>query len=122
MSTLEERRAIMTAALNKVCKWRQTLAGWQLGMRSTEDPESNAVRDTRELLIVLRVELNALTGLLMKSGAITEADWCDAVAEEAAHYDAGFERRFPGFSTSQGGVDVDVRVAAETMKRYRFKP
>jgi hypothetical protein len=56
----------MTAiqALNRVAKWRGLFAGWQLGTRPKGDPECDAVRDHREITILLRVEASALTRLL----------------------------------------------------------
>src|SRR5258707_10424244 len=62
----------MLAALNRLTKWRTHYAGWQLGTRAKGDPESDAVRDHRELTMLLRVELTALTGLLMRKGVIAQ--------------------------------------------------
>ena len=62
----------MTAiqALNRVAKWRTLFAGWQLGTRPKGDPESDAVRDHREITILLRVEQSAIIGLLIRKGII----------------------------------------------------
>lgn len=57
MKTLEER---LLAALNKLAKWRSVFAGWQLGTRLKEDPECQAVKDHREVTILLRAEVSAL--------------------------------------------------------------
>src|SRR5258707_8554059 len=49
----------MLAALNRLTKWRTHYAGWQLGTRAKGDPESDAVRDHRELTMLLRVDLTS---------------------------------------------------------------
>src|SRR5438067_1656730 len=38
----------LDAALNRLTKWRSVFCGWQLGTRSSTDPEAQAVRDHRE--------------------------------------------------------------------------
>jgi hypothetical protein len=70
-------------ALNRVAKWRGVLAGWQLGTRAKGDPESDAVRDHREATILLRVEVTALTGLLLEKGLITQEELQNAYEGEA---------------------------------------
>lgn len=62
MRMLNERD--LEGILNKLCKWRTILAGWQLGTRPKEDPEAQAVRDQRELLLLLRCEVTALIDIL----------------------------------------------------------
>lgn len=60
--------------LNRLCKWRSILAGWQLGTRADTDPECQAVRDHREVTLLLRAEVNALTQLLVCGGVFTEEE------------------------------------------------
>ena len=62
---MKAREAGYMAALNRLCKWRAIFAGWQLGTRAKGDPESDAVRDHREVTILLRAEASAMTGLLL---------------------------------------------------------
>lgn len=106
-------------ALNKLAKWRTVFAGWQLGTRPKGDPESDAVRDHRELSIILRAEENTLIGLLIEKGIFTEKEWIDALEKEAVQLDKDYEAKFPGFKTSQAGVEIDVQVAVETTKGWR---
>lgn len=96
------------AVLNKLAKWRMLFAGWQLGSRSTEDPECKAVRDHREATLLLRAEMTALTTLLIRSGVFTQQDWQDALHDEAVQLDKDLEKRFPGVSTSEFGLTFDV--------------
>lgn len=112
----------MTSAdvLNKLAKWRNVFASWQLGTRLDTDGECRAVKDHRELTILLRAEVSALTGLLIKKGLFTEAQWDTALADEAGMLDRDYEARFPGFSTSQDGVHMHLPEAGDTMRRLGF--
>lgn len=112
----------MTTAevLNKLAKWRNVFASWQLGTRSDTDGECRAVKDHRELSILLRAEVTALTGLLIKKGVITEAGFDAALMSEAGQLDQDYEQRFPGFSTDQAGVRMKLPEAGETMRRMGF--
>lgn len=99
-----------TRALNILTKWRVLFTGWQLGTRPKGDPEGDAVRDHREVTILLRAESSALVGLLLAKGVITEADWLDALRREAGQLNKDFERRFPGVTASEEGLTMDKRV------------
>lgn len=109
------------AAMNKVAKWRTVLAGWQLGTRTSEDPESRAVRDHREATIIHRVELSALTALLIKNGVFTASDFEEQCVLEAKILDLQYEQKFPGITTSLAGVHMDPQKINEagTMKGWR---
>lgn len=97
-------------ALNILTKWRVLFTGWQLGTRMKGDPEGDAVRDHREVTILLRAEGSALVGLLLAKGVITEAEWSDALRREAEQLNKDFERRFPGVVASEDGLTMDKRV------------
>ncbi len=105
-------------SLNRLAKWRMVFAGWQLGTRGKGDPESDAVRDHRELTILLRAEVNTLTGLLVRKGIVTAEEWQDVLGQEAEALNADYERRFPGFSTDDNGVHMKLPEAGETMKGW----
>ncbi len=105
--------------LEKLAKWRAVFAGWQLGTRSDQDPECRAVRDHREATLMLRAEANALLGLLVGKGLLTEAEWAEALAREARQLDSDLERRFPGFRTTSSGLVIDPAKAAETTRGWK---
>jgi hypothetical protein len=120
MSEIEHLRMVVDQAVNKLAKWRSIFAGWQLGTRPDTDPECRAVRDQRELLMLLRVEASAMAGLLVRKGIITEKEWLEAVATEAGLMDKDMEKRFPGMRSSQSGITIfDVKLAAETTKEWK---
>lgn len=109
----------MSKALNKLAKWRMVFAGWQLGTRSLSDPESNAVRDHREVTMILRAETNALVGMLIKKGVFTAEEYQEQLDKEAAYLDATYEEKFPGFKSSDTGMVMDPVKAIDTMAGWR---
>lgn len=109
-------------ALNRLAKWRNILAGWQLGTRAKGDPECDAVRDTRELLLLLRAEQSAIVGLLLQKGVFTAAEWDAMLESEADILNQSMEQRFPGFHATDVGLEMSMPTAGETMKRYNFRP
>lgn len=106
--------------LNKLAKWRNVFVSWQLGTRLDTDGECKAVKDHREVTILMRAEISALTGLLIKKGIITQPQFEAALVSEAGQLDHDYEGKFPGFSTSLDGVQMDLPEAAATMKRMGF--
>ena len=108
-------------ALNRVAKWRSLFAGWQLGTRPKGDPESDAVRDHREITILLRVEGSALTGLLIRKGLITGKEWEAALEREANELSKDYARRFPGVTAADHGLVMDPQKidAAGWMKGWK---
>lgn len=106
MTELQKR---LEAAMQKLCKWRSLLAGWQLGTRQKGEPDCDAVRDHRELTILLRAEVSALTSALIGKGIITREEWEHALLTECMLLDADFERRFPGVTATEHGLEMDIR-------------
>lgn len=108
----------LNLALNKLTKWRTIFAGWQLGTRTKEDPECQAVRDHREVTILLRAEVNALTAALVESGALNIERFSEQLEVEAARLDADYESKFPGVRTTQEGCVITPE-ASEWMSKWR---
>jgi hypothetical protein len=105
------------SALNRLAKWRGVFAGWQLGTRPKGDPESDAIRDHREVTILMRCELNAFAALLIEAGVITAEQWEAALEREADLLCMAYEARFPGIRAVDEGLVYDGR-AIETMKGW----
>jgi hypothetical protein len=106
-------------ALNRLAKWRSHFAGWQLGTRLKGDPECDAVRDHREVSMLTRVEVNALTRLLIDKGVCTEEEFNKQLTDEANWLSTSYEERFPGCKATDAGMEYDIPEAAETMKGWR---
>jgi hypothetical protein len=111
--------AALEQTLNRLAKWRSVLAGWQLGTRADTDAECQAVRDHREVTLMLRVEVNTLLSLLLAKGVFTQAEFEAQLAEEAEHLDASLRKRFPGFRATDNGIAMNPTIASDTMRGWR---
>jgi hypothetical protein len=109
-------------ALERVTKWRTLLAGWQTGSRPKGDPECDAIRDHRELSIILRVEGSALVGLLIAKGIIAQAEWEQALEREANLLSLDYEKRFPGVKATGHGLTIDAERVAKLGWMKSWKP
>lgn len=109
-------------ALQRLAKWRTVFVGWQLGTRLKGDPEADAVKDHRELSILLRAETTALTGLLLKKGLITPDEYQAALADEAEQLSADYAKRFPGVTATDTGLVMDPQVLNENGTFKGWKP
>lgn len=106
-------------ALETLCKWRVLFTGWQLGTRAKGDPEGDAVRDHREVSILMRAEISALTGLLIAKGVFTAAEFEAQLEDEAVALSKLYARRFPGVTAHEWGLEIKVPEAVETMKGWK---
>lgn len=112
----------VSAVLNRVTKWRAIFAGWQLGTRPKNDGECRAVKNHREITMLTRIELNAVSVLLIKKGLITQKELLEETALEAEHYERVLQEQFPGLRATDDGMSMQLPAAAETMKKYNFPP
>lgn len=109
----------LRAALERLAKWRSVFAGWQLGTRSKDDPECQAVRDHREVTMLLRAEVSALTQLLIDKKVFTLDELQEQTEEEAECLSKRYEMKFPGMKATDFGIRYDTKIAAETMKGWK---
>lgn len=114
-----ERGEQLFAALNRLAKWRSIFAGWQLGTRTDSDPESQAVRDHRESTLIQRVELSALTRLMIEKGVFTLEEFQIQMLDEVEAMQEMLEAKFPGMRATDLGMSMDPAKAAETMRGWR---
>lgn len=106
------------AKLNRLAKWRAIFAGWQLGTRPNGDPESDAVRDHREVTMLLRAEVNALTQLLINKGVFDGREWTAQLGTEAELLSKAYGHKFPGFKATDEGMNMNIVIARDTMKGW----
>ena len=112
----------LLAALNKLTKWRRFFAGWQLGTRLEGDGEFRAVAHHRELSILLRAEVTALTGLMVSKGVFTQQEFAAALEAEAKRLDHDYEESYPGWRSTPAGMHMKLPEAGETMRNLGFPP
>lgn len=108
----------MSAALERLCKWRSLLTGWQLGTRSNDDPEAQAVRDHREVTLLLRAEVNALVQIMVKKGVCSEQEFSAKLDIEAEYLQDALEKKFPGVRAVETGLVFDER-AVPWMSKWK---
>lgn len=106
----------MMKALNRVCKWRRVLTGKMVGSGAEDDPLIVGMNDLQEARLIMRVELRAVTDLLIKKGVFTEAQLADAVEREANTLSTELSVRFPGFTAHDDGMHMEMPAAMETMR------
>ncbi len=109
----------MTSAVERLCKWRAVFTGWQLGTREKGDAEGDAVRDHREVTMLLRAELNAVTQLLIAKGVFTAHEFTLQLDIEAEHLSKAYEKKFPGFKAVDEGMTMNLALARDTMRGWR---
>lgn len=114
---MQELQQKMLRAANRLAKWRSLLAGWQVGTRPKGDPEADAIRDHREVTLLLRAEVSALTRLLLENTSVTQEQLLKAFTEEYEMLDKDLENRFPGAKSSDEGMVFDKR-AMEWMSEF----
>lgn len=107
------------SALQRLAKWRVVFAGWQLGTRAKGDPECDAVRDHRELSILMRAELNALAGLLIEKGIFSAVEYTAALEREAEQLSLDYQRRFPGARATDSGMDLNLALWRDTTRGWK---
>jgi hypothetical protein len=104
----------LMATLNRLAKWRFVFASWQLGTRPDTDPTCRAVRDHREVTILLRAEQNAMLNLCVAKGLFTIDEFEAQLEKEATHLDATYQRVFPGFRATDTGISINTAIAKDT--------
>lgn len=110
---------VVDRALNRLAKWRTIFAGWQLGTRSKDDPECQAVRNAAEAQLIMRAELTAMTALLIRKNKFTAEEFSLQVAKEANHLSTALEHKFPGCQATDEGMSIDLKAAAAWMKDWK---
>lgn len=114
--------AQLRRATEKLCKWRGLYAGWWFGTRPNSDPQAQAARDNFDRTILLRCEMNAVTALLLSKGVFSVDQFQHQLLVEVEAMDRMLETSWPGFHTSDTGLEMDLLRAAETMKKWGFRP
>jgi len=92
----EKTRRACYDALHRISKWRTFFAKWQLGTQKQNDSEFAAIRDHREVTMLLRIEMNAFSRLLLKKGMISQEEFEETITNEAILLDRDYAQRFPG--------------------------
>lgn len=119
---LERAQRRLAASANRLAKWRSWFAGWQLGTQSEDHGPAKAVRDHREVTMMLRAEVSGLTKILLDKGVVSEVELAETFADEYEMLSADYSRRFDGVEATGQGLTMDIVRVRETMRRLGFPP
>ncbi len=117
-------RAATNRALQRLTKWRRVLAAWQLGSNALTGDNAqvparvHAVRDHRELTLLMRAELSAFTALMVAKGVFTVDEFEAQLETEAMHLDVMHEQKFPGFVAGDDGITLNNPEALPTLRQF----
>jgi hypothetical protein len=104
INTVAEARA----AMERLGKWRGHFAGWLLGTRAKDDPQSEWARDMAEKVLLLRAESSALARLLVDAKIITGEQFTIQVGQEAQALSNKMEERWAGITATDSGLSYDI--------------
>lgn len=107
---------------NILCKWRTHFAGWQLGTRPKGEPECDAVRDHREVTMLLRAEASAIVRTLIEKGYFTAEEFTENFNDECRLLNQDYEARFAGITASEVGLHYDVQRIHDAGTMLGWKP
>jgi len=105
-----------TQNLEVAAKWRQLYA--LMATLGTATAFERYVRDAAEKFIMHRVELNALTGLLIQKGVFTQLEFTAQLDVEAEAFCETMEKAFPGFRAHLDGLTLEQPQALQTMQGW----
>lgn len=107
-------------ATQRLCKWRSVFIGWMLGTVPEGTPGLKAHKDRVDAQLMHRVEINALTALLIKKGVFSTEEFMAQIVEECGYKQRELEELFPGYKATDIGISVEPATAAETCRRMGF--
>lgn len=113
-------RAAYERATQRLCKWRTVFIGWMYGTVADGTPGLKAHKDRVDAQIMHRVEINALTALLIHKGVFTREEFMVQLVEECGHKEHEYEEMFPGYKANDDGLSIDLKLVQETHKRMGF--
>lgn len=94
------------AVLNRLCKWRNYYASWQVGRYAKGEREFDAIADHRELSILLRVELTSVVSLLIEKGVFTVDEFVAKLDDEGVNLMEIYCHSHPGVFASGAGLHI----------------
>lgn len=109
------KNQILETQLNRMAKWRRIFMMWQCGNKPKGHLEADAVTHHRELSMMLRAEVSALSNLLIRKGVFTQDEWERQLGEEADYLALAYGELFPGTHASTDGITFSGPEGARTI-------
>jgi hypothetical protein len=121
--TIIDRSSAIFSWCMKIRQVGRIQLGRVLGTVSNTKGSYKAWIDLLERSYFMRAEINALTALLIKKGAFTEAEWMKQWEEEASSFFKEVSKDWPEVEfTDYGYTIVDPVALAERSKREGWPP
>lgn len=106
-SRFKHLRARSEMLRNRVHHWSQITIGALVGTVPSS-PGTRFLRALEDGRMFLRCEHQALAGLLIAKGVITQAEYIEALSKEYEIMLAALESQHPGVRATDSGVHMDV--------------
>lgn len=113
--TLDER---VYTALMRLRQYGRIAIGRIVGSTTAEDGRYKQMLEMEQCRHIYRVELNALTQLLLAKGVCTTVELQAAMLEEAQHLDTSLAKAWPEITVDEDGRSFSMNI---TMLRERSK-
>lgn len=103
---------------NRLTKWRRHFALWQLGSSREGTQEFKAVSHHRELSMIMRAELNALTKIVLEAKLVTSEEMLKTFEEEFDLLSEDYAKAYPGITAFDWGLDIKMPEAEYTLRLW----
>lgn len=109
--TMREQQERYLRACGRLRQYARYLTGRITGSLSQESGMFKQLSELDECRYYQRVELNALTKLLLEKGVFTSEELLRTMADEAVDYEKVLHHQFPEVRPSEDGKSVEIQVA-----------
>jgi len=113
-----DRSEAIFAAFSRLRQFARYTVGRVTGTCPPSRGSYRQMLDLAESRHIHRVELNALTGLLIRKGVFTQAEFDQQLEDEALHYEAAVQKQFPEVRPAPDGRSYALDPAG-AVKRCR---
>jgi hypothetical protein len=105
--------------VGRLHRWGYVLVSRIMGTQLDTHQPTKGIRDLITKCLMLRAEANAMVGLLVEKGLITEAEFAARLQSEAEFLCKQYEEQFPGAKATDVGITIyDPKKYAETVKGW----
>ena len=108
---LRAKSSILYRLLSKLRQYARFSVGRITGTTTAESGAYKQLLTAEEARLFHRVDINALTGLLIKKGVFTEEEWTDALIEEAKLKDKELAEEWPDITVASDGRSYTINLA-----------
>lgn len=121
MSKIEDE---LFQAFMRVRQFARYSTGRLLGTVAASRGSYRFVMDLLEKATYLRIEVNAISKLLIDKGVMTEKEWGETLLDEVQHFEREMQKQWPEVTVQQdgGGYTLDVQGAVKRCHEEQWPP